>query len=473
MINQAPNSNDPQQNKELLKNKKKKSALDTFFPPVWLLTIMVALVLFLNLIAGWKIFSLENERQDVEIRQAKVEFYEEIIKDIEEKEDRLRVLKQELPLRELKAEHAEKRAIEAEKRVIDGNSKLDQAKVELNKAIFDQKKAEENVKAAQEDIAVIRDDKKAQREEKFSLSQEVQDLRKERGRLEQNIKDKGIELRKEEEELVAIQFRLQEQNKMLKEVARVNSDFEEIRRQLTKMTAALDTTQQNMNFSTEDYKKTVALIRDGNDQLTGQTKYLKMTTEAISATHSSIKDTEDTIKNISRELSVSNTSIHEYTKALGNSVDNLHSISENLDKDVAQINNNISSFREKLNTLANNSIELQKTESELKNLVSGIVLQKNALTESASNLSRMPDFKDRINSFNVLLENVKKTNDNFVKLVSSVETDLSSTSGGVISVLQGVEQDLRGLSSSLSNIKKVIAETENQGQITAPVSKAN
>jgi hypothetical protein len=98
MTDRMDNSDDHKQDivSQGSKRVENKKTLDTFFPSKWLMILMVGIVLVFNIIVGMKVFSLQQEKAVVEILKARYESYAKIIRDVEDKEERLRILTQEI-----------------------------------------------------------------------------------------------------------------------------------------------------------------------------------------------------------------------------------------------------------------------------------------------------------------------------------------------------------------------------------------
>ncbi|MGA1825734.1 MAG: hypothetical protein ACMUIP_13850 [bacterium] len=445
---------------------RKGSALDSFFPPVWLLVLMVAIVLVLNMFAGLKIFSLEKERAAVDALKARYESYKNIIYDIKDKEAQLRELVQRLP-------GLEKRAEEAEQSIVNSKALIQRADEKRNRAEAAQNEAEQNVLAAQETIATINNDTNRLRDEKYTLGRDVQDLRKEKEGLEQDIKDRGKELRIKEEQIAAIQVRVEEQKKRLQDVSTANSDFEDIRRKLTEISTAMDKTKARADTTIQDFRKTVDEIADEKNRLAGQGESLKKSTEDITRTHSSVLDTAKSLKTTEQDLNKYSLDIKNYSAALGHSIESLRSFSENLGKEIENLNDNVSSIKKNRDIFSGITEGLNISRSQLNGVAQDFVAHEKSLAESSSNLANLPDFKKNTDKFNILLSGMQNTIDEFSTLISNLQSILGSKSGSVITSIDNIERDLNDLSIKLSSMQEVLKETKNQVKEANTPSKAD
>lgn len=457
------------------KQVKNKKTLDTFFPSKLLVTSMVVIVLVFNVIVGMKVFSLQKEKAVIEVLKARYESYAKIIRDVEDKEERLRDLTQKIiPL--------EKRTENAQREVADSNEMLKKNKDAFNKIKASESETVEKLNAAQNTIAELSDEKQTLRQEKIKLEKVVAELKIKENRLEQKILEKQKELRVTEEDILAAEVQLKNQQKYITNVAAANSDFDGIRTLLSEFIKKMDETHVMANERIDDLKEVVVGIATEKDQLATQS--VNLTNEA-----KNIAESNALIKQEASGFKVQN---EEYKSE----IDNITSLSEQM-KDVAEtikgtatdignndkiILKNSKKMEDNLSQMANANQELVQTNKQFTNVVAAIDTQSISLTNEAKAIEQSNALiKQEASGFKAQNEEYKSEINNIKSLSGQMLTanhELAQSSIQLTTVVAGVNSqrekldiyvqeiaDLPDLKAQAVAFKKALKEIEEISRI--------
>ena len=431
---------------KLVENKK---TLDTFFPSRWLVVLMVGIVLVFNIIVGMKVFSLQKEKAVIEILKARYESYAKIIRDVEDKEETLRILTQEIvPL--------EKRAENAQKEVAVSNERVEKNKNELNKIKASKAEVIEELGAANTTIAELSNEKKTLRKEKQKLERLVAELNINGKRTEQKITEKKLELRVTKENILAAGERLKDQQKYIKDVVAANSNFDDIRKQLLKFIKQMDETQAIAGERIKDLQVIIAGVAEEKDQLSSQTVNLTNEAKTIAQSNASLKEEISGFKEQNKEYKSEIENVTSISGQMKNIAGTIKGTATNIGIDEKIVNKNAKAIKESLGKMETANEKLVQASKQFTVVVTDVTKQTVNLTNEAKTIAQSnASLKEEISGF-------KEQNKEYKSEIENV----TSISGQ----MKNIAENIKGTATNIGIDEGIVSENakaikENLGQM--------
>jgi len=441
------NQGDGSQRSKQVENKK---ALDTFFPSTWLLVSMVGIVVIFNIIVGMKVFSLQKEKAVIEILKTRYESYEKIIREVEDKEERLRFLTQEIVPLEKRAENAQREATAS-------NERVEKNKDELHKISALKGEVVEKQSAAQTTVAELSNEKHTLRKEKVKLEKLVAELNVDSDRLDQEITEKRKVFRATVENLHAAEMRLKDQEKYIQDVAAANSSFEDIRKQLAKIVTKMDKTQSSAGEKIKDLQEVIAGVAVEKDQLSTQTGHLTNETKKIALTNAALNEE---IKGLQAQNKGYKFNVETATSISGQ----MESITKVIKGMITNIEIDEALVSEHAKALKDNSVKVATASQELQEVIAGVAAEKDRLATQAGNLTN--EAKNITLSNTALEEGIKGLQAQNKGYKTEVE-NVASISGQ----MESIARTIKGSATNIEIDESLVSENAkvikgNLGQLT-------
>jgi chromosome segregation ATPase len=435
----------------------KKKTLDTFFPSTWLLVLMVVLVLAFNVVVGAKVFSLQKEKAVIEILKARYESYEKIIRDVEDKEERLRILTQEIvPL--------ERRKENALQEIAASNENLGKNKVELDKIVALKAEVVERLNAAQTTIAELSNDKQTLGKEKAKLEQLVAELNIEEKKLDEKVTAKRQQLRNTEENVHAAEVRLNDQKKYLEDVTAANSSFESLRGQLLEFVGKMNETQSSASDRLNGLKEVVADITIEKEQLSSQTTNLANEAKALAQSNGSfaegMKDLTEHINVYKAEVG----SIAATSSQMKNVAEALKGSATNIEIDEAQVTENAKAMKINLSQVSTTGEELAQTSKQFTTVVTSLASQGEKFDKYAQKIADLPDMKAQVISFQKILDEIDVLNRKLSERIGAVQGSFEGKLSEMNLSFGTLEKDFTDISLKIDGVKQELAKIAIQTQ---------
>ena len=466
-----------------IKQVKNKRTLDTVFPSTWLVVFMVAMFLFFNILVGMKVFSLQKEKAVIEILKARYESYTQIIRDVEDKEEMLKILTQKIvPL--------EKRAENAQKEVEVSNERVKKNRNELNKIKASKAELLEELSAAHTTIAELSNEKQTLREEKTKLEKLVVELNIDEKRTDQRTIEKRQKLTITEENIRAAETRLKNQQAYIKNVIAANSDFDDMRKQLSEFTKKMEETQLSAGESINDLKKVVAGVADEKNQLSIQTESLTSETKNVAQFNASIEKELSGFKEQNKAFKSEIENVTSTSGQMKNIAEAIKKAETNMAMDEAIISENLKSAREELKQVATANQELVRTSNQFTAAITGVASQgekldiymqkiaevkgqlsiqienltsetKNVAQFNASIEKELSGFKEQNKAFKSEIENVTSTSGqmkNIAEAIKKIETNVAMDEAIISDNLNAAKEELKEVATA----NQALVQTSNQ-----------
>ncbi len=433
-------------------NAKKKWLLDTLFPPAWLLLLMFLAVLAFNLVTGLKLYSLEKEKEALNILKGQYDGYAEIIKDVEDKTKRLIELTQEIVPLELRRENA----IAEEKESIIA---LEENRKELNKIKALQSEIEEELKANRQTIAELSNDKALLRKENDKLESIVARLKDSESRTEEAILNKNKDLQDIEEKIRATSIRLEDQKKYLEDVAAANSSFEVIRGKLSSINENLDKTEQETESALNAFKETIKDIEVEKQLFSSHNSTLKNESEALSNSNTSYSGYIETLSKNNDEITNKIKILDETNRALTESSQTIGSTIKNINTDKNKLSENISKLESANTKLSSSAQDFQSTIASLKK--SGVRFQEEVdgiseVEKLFANFSTsLGESITKLNSDNLAFQNGVAMLNSEISAFSESKGNLNDMNTEYAAIVEEMKSQSLELSTSLASAKDV------------------
>ncbi len=466
MTDRMDRPDDGKQGGDFRKSKqvKDKKALDTFFPSRGLMVLMVGIFIIFNIIVGMKVFSLQKEKAVIEILKARYESYAKIIRDVEDKEEKLRRLTQEIvPL--------EKRAENAQKKVAVSNDRVKKNRDELNKIRASNAEISETLNASRTTISELINEKKTLRKEKQNLEKLVSELNVDEKKAEQKILEKKQELGNIEEKIRVAKIRLKDQQKYIKNVAAANSNFDDIRKQLLKFIKKMDETQTIADERIKDLKKVITGVAEEKDQLSSQTVNLANETKMIAQSNASIKKEITGFKEQNKEYKseIKNvTSISGQMKSIATNINetatNIKETATNIGIDEKTVNNNATAIKKSLGQMKTANSELVQTSKQFTAVVTDVTSQRENIDIFIKKIADFPDMKVQVIAFKKVLNEIEELTGKLSERVSAIQNNFNGKLDGMNLSFGSLEKDFTDLSLKIDGVKKALEKIASRAQ---------
>lgn len=431
-----------------------KKTLDTLFPSTWLLILMVGVVLVFNVIVGVKVFSLQKEKAVIEILKARYESYEKIIRDVEDKEERLRILTQEIvPL--------EKRRENALKETAASTEKVGKNKEELDKIAALKSEVVEKLNAAQTTIAELSNEKQTLRKENDKLEKLVTELKVEENSIEQEITEKRLKLRSTEENILAAEVRLKDQQKYIKDISSANSSFEGLREQLAEFVKKMDETQANAGDRIKDLKEVIAGITVEKDQLSSQAVNLTNEAKNFAQSNAAIKEEVKGLKGHSKEYKTEVEGVATTSGQMKSIAEAIKGSATNIEIDEAQVSANAKTIKSNLEQIAITGQELAQTSKQFTAEVTSVTSQGERADKYMQKIAELPDMKAEAIAFQKILEEIEELNRKLSERVSTVQSSFDGKLAGMNLSFGTLVKDFTDISLKINGVKQALEEIEN------------
>ncbi|TKB26499.1 hypothetical protein FCL47_08785 [Desulfopila sp. IMCC35006] len=428
-----------------------KKTLDTFFPSTWFLVLMVGVVLVFNVIVGVKVFSLQKEKAVIEILKTKYESYEKIIRDVEDKEERLRILTQQIvPL--------EKRKDNALKETAASNERIEKNKEELSKLVALKTEVIERRNAAQTTVAELSNEKQTLQKEKDKLQKMVAELSVEEKSLEQEIIEKRQQLRTTEENILAAEVRLKDQQKYIKEVSAANSSFEALREQLAEFAKKMDETQSSAGERIKDLKEVIVGITVEKDQLSSQASNLTNDAKIFAQSNAAITEEIKGLKGQSKEYKSEVESIATTSGQMKSIAEAIKESATNLEVDQAQVSANAKTMKSNLEQVATTGQELAQTNKQFTVAVTSVASQGEKIDKYLQKIVDLPDMKAQSFAFQKILGEIEELNKKLSERVTAVQSSFDGKIAGMNLSFGSLEKDVTDISLKINGVKQALEE---------------
>lgn len=448
------NQGDSSQGSKQVSNRK---TLDTFFPSTWFLVLMVGIVLFFNIIIGVKVFSLEKEKAVIGILKGRYESYAKTIRDVEDKEERKRILTQEIVPLEKRRENALKETAESNEMVVKN-------KEELNKIAALKAEVVEALNAAQATIAELSNEKQTLRKENDKLEKLVAELNVEEKRIEQELAEKRKELRSTEENILAAEVRLQDQEKYIKDVAAASSSFEALREQLSEFVKKMNETQENAGNRIKDLKEVIAVITVEKDQLSSQTVSLASEAKFFAQSNADITEEVKGLKEHNKEyisevesIAITSGQIESVTEAIKGSA-------TNLEIDEAQIRANAKAIKSNLEQVMTTGQELAITSKTFTTEVAGVASQGELIDKHLQKIADLPDMKAQAISFQNVLSEIEELTIKLSERVAAIQNSFDAKLDGMNLSLGIFEKNSSDISLKIDGVEQALKIIASRAQ---------
>jgi chromosome segregation ATPase len=440
------NQDDSSQGSKQVRNTK---TLDTFFPSTWLLVLMVGVVLVFNVIVGIKVFSLQKEKAVIEILKTRYESYEKIIRDVEDKEERLRILTQEIvPL--------EKRSENALKETTASNERVGKNKEELDKITASKSEAVERLNSAQATTAELSNERQTLRKENDKLEKMVAELNVEEKRLEQEITKKGQRLRSTEENILAAEVKLKDQEKYIKDVSAANSSFEALRGQLSEFVKKMNETQANAGDRIKDLKEVIASITVEKNHLSSQTVNLTNEAKFFAQSNAAITEEVKGLKGQSKEYKSEVESIATTSGQMKSIAVAIKGSATNLEIGEAQVSVNAKIIKGNLEQIGTTGQELAQTSKHFTTAVAGIASQGEKIDKYLQKIADLPDMKAQAIAFQKILREIEDLTKKLSERVAAVQSSFIGKLDGMNLSFGALEKDFTEISLKIDGVKQTL-----------------
>ena len=441
-----------------------KKTLDTFFPSTWLLVLMVGIFLAFNVTVGIKVFSLQKEKAVIEILKARYESYAKIIRDVEDKEERLRTLTQEIvPL--------EKRTENALRETAASNETVEKNKDELNKILASKSEVVEKLNAAQTTIAELSNEKKTLRKENEKLQKLVAEFSEEQKRIEQEITEKRQKLRSTEENILAAEVRLKDQQQYIKDVSSANSSFEALREQLAEFVKKMDETQANAGDRIKDLKEVIAGITVEKDKLSSQAVNLTNEAKTFAQSNAAITEEVKGLKGHSKEYKSEVEGIATTSGQMKSIAEAIKGSATNLEIDEAQVSANAKTIKSNLEQVATTGQELAQTSKQFTVAVTSVTSQGEKIDKYLQKIVDLPDMKAQAIAFQKILGEIEELNQKLSERVTAVQSSFDGKLDGMNLSFGTLSKDFTDISLKINDVKKTLEEIETHNQETKKESQ--
>ena len=431
--------------------------LDTFFPSTWLLVLMVGVVLVFNVIVGIKVFSLQKEKAVIEILKTRYESYAKIIRDVEDKEERLRILTQEIvPL--------EKRSENALKETTASNERVGKNKEELDKIAASKSEVVERLNSAQTTIAELSNEKQTLRKENDKLEKLLAELNVEEKRIEQEITKKRQTLRSTEENIIAAEVRLKDQEKYIKDVSVANSSFEALRGQLSEFVKKMNDTQANAVDRIKDLKEVIASITVEKDQLSSQAVNLTNEAKFFAQSNAAITEEVKGLKGYSKEYKSEVESISTTSGQMKSIAVAIKGSATNLEIGEAQVSANAKTIKSNLEQVATTGQELAQTSKHFTTAVAGIASQGEKIDKYLQKIVELPDMKAQSIAFQKVLSEIEELARKLSERVAAIQSSFDGKLDGINLSFGTFEKDVTDISLRIDGVKQALEKIATRTQ---------
>lgn len=483
------------------RNGKKKNLLDTFFPPAWLLFLMFILVLGFNFVTGFKLYTMEKEKEALKILQGQFEGYANLIKDVEEKTKRLMELTQEIVPLEVRKENA----IAEENK---STKILEESRKELNKIKALQREVEEELKANRKTIAELSNDKQLLRKEGEKLEAFVAHLKESEARTEQVLLSKKKELQTIDEKIRAAIIRLEDQNKYLSDVESANSSFDEIRSKLSALNEKLGRTQQGAELALNKFEKTINGLEEKSQKITkelniftgnnkqfatssqsfntGVTKFDAdsalfrkelngfVTTNKSMAT--SFLSLENGVARFGNNNGLIETEMNKFSatnKSIAFSSLSLSGFLAKFDGDSTALNSGVSSFNKEVMSISELQVRFDEINKQHKGVVDDIESQSVVFKKAIQQVSDTPDLKEQLKVLNNALITIDDATQKIKQTSNMIQTEFNTKLNGMDLSFNSLSQDVSSLEIKIAKVSEQINAMISMTQQNEKKAKTN
>lgn len=443
-----------------------KKTLDTFFPSKWLMILMVGIVLVFNIIVGMKVFSLQQEKAVVEILKARYESYAKIIRDVEDKEERLRILTQEIvPL--------EKRVENAQKEVGASNERLESNKDELNKIKASKAEIVEELRAAHTTIAELSNDKQTLRTDKETLEKLVAELNINEKGIDDKIKEKRKILRDTEENISAAEVRLKNQQEYIKDVAAANSNFDEVREQLLEFIKKMDETKKSAGERIKDFKEVIANLAEEKDRLSTQAINLTNEAKTIAQSNASIKEEISGFEEQNKKYKSEIENLTSISGQMKNITGTIQGTATNIEIDEKIVSENARAIKENLGEMTTANQEFVQTSKQFTAVVADVTSQREKLDTYMQEIADLPDMELQAIAFKKVLNEIEEITRKLSERVSAIQSNFDGKLDGMNLSFGSLEKNFTDLLLKLDGVEQALEKIATRAQKVLKQSQTN
>ena len=335
-------------------NKGPTGVINSLFPTVIVLTIMVGIVIVTTMITGYKIFSLEREKAEIELRLAKIESYENVTRDIDEKENQLPNLKNEVP--ELEA----RRNI-AEEEYSQYREKQFEADISLQKIMKKTNEVEANYFAKLDMIGELTANISNLQKRESELTIPLSERRTEHDILSQEITQTKNDLSAKSQELSGVISQLELQRDQVRVLAEANSDFSMIISNLNAISSDLGKAKNQAEASIIElssilpkHELTINTLNSSSADLNETNRSLESISSSLSTLNSNLTRSYNSLSSTSTELNITNRNLESISSSLSNTNNNLaltYESANSADKVINSTSNKLSEVTVDVNDL--------------------------------------------------------------------------------------------------------------------------
>ena len=297
--------------------------LNSLFPTVIVLTIMVGIVIVTTMITGYKIFSLEREKAEIELRLAKIESYENVTRDIGEKENQLRNLKINVPELEARRNIAEEEYSQYNEKQIEAENSLLKIKKKSNEVEAEYLAKLDVIGELTANISNLQ-----KRESELSIT--VSELETEGEIVTQNLFQTKIDLSTKLQELAGVISQIELQRDQVRVLAEANSDFSMIISNLNAISSDLGKAKNQAESSIIElssilpkHELTINTLNSSSADLNKTNRNLESISSSLLTLNSNLTRSYNSLSSTSTELNITNRNLESISSSLSTTKNNL------------------------------------------------------------------------------------------------------------------------------------------------------